>query len=112
MSKVVGPIPTTEGFNLCSEEVTGQNVKITIDDIKEKVKYQSSVVICYVLGSSPPLTVMDGYFHRIWENKGIDKVSLVNKGVFLVRFQTGKSKIKTIEEGSQMFDKNSVIVKP
>ncbi|XP_009786117.1 uncharacterized protein [Nicotiana sylvestris] len=100
-SKVIGPIPTTEGFDLCREEVIGQNVKITIDDIKDEVEYCSSAVICYVLGSNPPLSVMDGYFRIIWGNMGIDKVTLVNKGVFLVRFQTEESEIKTVEEGVQ-----------
>lgn len=74
-------------------------MKITVDDIKEEVEYWSSTIICYMLGSNPPLTVMDGYFRRIWGNMGIDKVALVNKGVFLVRFHTEESKIKVIEEG-------------
>lgn len=68
--------------------------------------------ICYVLGSNPQLSIMDGHFRRILGNKGIDKVALVNNGVFLVRFQSEESKIKTVEEGVQMFDKMPVVIKP
>lgn len=93
-SKVVGPIPATEGFDLCSEEMANQYVKI----------------ICYLLGSNPPL--MDGYFRRIWKNRGIDKLARVNKGVFLVRFQSEESKIRIVEEGVQIFDKKPVVTKP
>lgn len=39
-----------------------------------------------MLGANPPFTIMDGFFTRIWEKKGIEKVVAVNKGVFIVRF--------------------------
>ncbi|XP_019225380.1 PREDICTED: uncharacterized protein LOC109206958 [Nicotiana attenuata] len=108
----VGPIPQTEGFDLSSEELTYQNVKITIDDIKDKVGYWKSAVICYVLGSNPPLVVMDGYFKRIWGYRGIDKATVVNKGVFHVRFQSEEARNRTVEEGVQMFDKKPIGIKP
>ncbi|XP_009777272.1 uncharacterized protein [Nicotiana sylvestris] len=55
---------------------------------------------------------MDGYFRRIWGNRGIDKVALVNKGVFLMQFQSEESKIRIIEEGDKMFDKKPVVIRP
>lgn len=66
----------------------------------------------HVLGSNPPLAVMEGYFNRIWGNRGIDKVAVVNKGVFLVRFQSEEARNRTVEEGVQMFDKKLIVIKP
>lgn len=84
-SKVVGLIPDVEGLDLTSDEVNKENVKITMEDIEDEIMYWKSTVICYVLGSNPPLPVIDGYFRRIWGSLGIDKVAQVNRGVFLVR---------------------------
>lgn len=43
---------------------------------------------------------------------GIDKISQVNREVFLVRFHSVESKLKVVEDGVQMFDKKHVVVKP
>lgn len=83
-----------------------------MEDIKEEVEYWNNAVIWYVLGSNPLPAVMNGYFHTIWGNMGIDKVAQVNRGVFLVRFTQMESRVKAVEDGVQMFDKKPVIVKP
>ncbi|KAK6775973.1 hypothetical protein RDI58_026977 [Solanum bulbocastanum] len=44
-----------------------------MDDIRDEVEYMA--VICYVLGSNPPQSVMKGYFKRIWKGMGIDKIA-------------------------------------
>ncbi|XP_019259332.1 PREDICTED: uncharacterized protein LOC109237475 [Nicotiana attenuata] len=111
-SKIVGTVPNDEGLNLNCEELAGENVKISMDDIKDEIIYWKTAVICYVLGSNPPLNVIDGYFRRIWEGLRIDKIAQVNRGIFLIRFHTIERRIKVIEEGVQMFDKKPVVVKP
>ena len=60
--------------------------KIKIDDVVFKVAYWQSVVLCSVLGAYSPFNVIDGFIRRIWEQYMIDKVTMVRKGVFLVRF--------------------------
>ncbi|KAH0662373.1 hypothetical protein KY284_027304 [Solanum tuberosum] len=55
---------------------------------------------------------MEGYFRRIWRKLRVDKVSQVNRGVFMVRFGNGENRGKAMEEGVQMFDKTPVVVKP
>ncbi|XP_019236840.1 PREDICTED: uncharacterized protein LOC109217066 [Nicotiana attenuata] len=110
-SNIMGTIPMEEGLDLISE-VTEQNVKITMADIKDEVDYWTTAVVCYVLGSNPPQVVIDGYFRRIWGAMGIDKVAQLNRGVFLVRFHSIESRSKAVEEGVQMFDRKPVIVKP
>lgn len=54
-SKIVGERETSEGYDLTGkrEEQVKGNVKITMDDIKDKIIYWKSAVICYVLGSNP-----------------------------------------------------------
>ncbi|XP_070054648.1 uncharacterized protein [Nicotiana tomentosiformis] len=111
-SKTVANSPVPEGFDLKTQEPIQQNIKITMEDINNEVEYWNNAVICYVLGSNPPAAVMNGYFHRIWGEMGIDKVVQVNRGVFLVRFTQIESRVKVVEEGVQMFDKKPVIVKP
>lgn len=41
-----------------------------------------------MLRANPPLHVIEGFACRIWKDLGIDKIGMVDKGVFLVRFQT------------------------
>lgn len=45
-------------------------------------------------GSNPPLTVVEGYFNRIWKDLGIDKVAQIKKGVFMVRFHSNEGQLK------------------
>ncbi|KAH0678368.1 hypothetical protein KY284_019453 [Solanum tuberosum] len=111
-SRIVGETPGEEGIDLNGEANPSLSVKITSDDIKEEVEYWGTAVVCYVLGSNPPPTVMEGYFRRIWKKLGIDKVAQVNSGVFMVRFNTSENRGIAVEEGVQMFDKKPVIVKP
>ncbi|XP_019258689.1 PREDICTED: uncharacterized protein LOC109236904 [Nicotiana attenuata] len=83
-----------------------------MDDIKDELVYWKTAVICYVLGSNPHLTVIDGYFRRILGGLGIDKIAQINRRVFLIRFHTVESRTQVIEEGVQMFDKKPIVVKP
>lgn len=111
-SRIVATVPLDEGEDLKRESPKNSNVKITAEDIHEEVEFWKTGVVCYVLGSNPPQSVMEGYFNRIWGKLGIDLVAQVQRGVFLVRFHTAESRMKVVEEGVQMFDRKPVIVKP
>ncbi|XP_060170335.1 uncharacterized protein LOC132601250 [Lycium barbarum] len=111
-SKIVGAVPIREGFDLEGDEASTTNVKITLEDIKDEVDYWSTAVICYVLGSNPPQSVMEGYFRRIWKPLGVNKIAQVNRGVFLVRFHNEEDKTTTVEGGVVMFDRKPIVVKP
>lgn len=91
--------------------MTIPSVMIESDDIQEEVEYWSSAVVCYVLGASPPLTVMKGYFRRIWGRLGIDKIALIGKGVFIVRFATMEASLKAVNEGFNFFDQKPLVVR-
>ena len=52
------------------------------------MEYWESAVVCYVLGANPPISVMEGYLKRIWGKLGIEKISLLNRGIFMVRMSS------------------------
>ena len=62
--------------------------KIGEDDIDPEVKYWESAVACYVLGASPPLSVVTGFIKRIWNGMAIDRIIMLKNGVILVRFDS------------------------
>ena len=61
--------------------------KIVEEDIEEEVPYWQNAVTCCVLGANPPLTIIEGYVRRIWKAYAIDKLVLVKRGLYLVRFE-------------------------
>ncbi|KAL2901408.1 hypothetical protein RDABS01_026490 [Bienertia sinuspersici] len=68
-------------------------------------------MICFVLGANPPLPVMSGFCNRIWGKKGLDKVSMVGRGLFLVRFNTLEQCHKALTGDPQFFDYKPLIMK-
>lgn len=88
------------------------NIKITYDDIRPKVDFWLNVVVCHVLGANLPLQVMDGFVRRIWRKHGIDRIALMEKRIFIMRFNSVDGRVKVLEDGSPMFDKKSVVVIP
>ncbi|KAM3309356.1 hypothetical protein P3S67_011100 [Capsicum chacoense] len=110
-SQIVSRGSTREGFDLQGSDPPSPRVKITIGDVQDESEFWGNAVICYMMGSSPPQSVMEGYFNRIWKGKGVDKIAQVHRGVFLVRFSTHEEKVKVIDEGVVMFDRKPIVVK-
>lgn len=46
----------------------------------EEVKFWENAVVCYVTSANPPLHVVERC--RIWKDLLIDKIGMVNRGVF------------------------------
>lgn len=80
------------------------NVKITYDDIQLEVDFWLNVVVCHVLGANPLLQVMEGFIRRILGKHGIEKIALIAKGFFIVRFTSSESRVKVLDDGILMFD--------
>ena len=74
--------------------------------------FWESVVVCFFLGVNPPLHVMEGYVKRIWKDLSIDKIVMVAKGVYLVRFLEQQDRVKACDMNRFMLDEKSFIVKP
>ncbi|KAL2921203.1 Flagellar assembly factor FliW [Bienertia sinuspersici] len=88
----------------------GIEATIGLEDMQPKLKYWTNSVVAYVLGSNPPLNVMDGFLRRVCKSHGVDKVNLLNKGIYLVRMNSEEGKLKAMAAGVQFFDKKPVIV--
>ncbi|XP_056688226.1 uncharacterized protein [Spinacia oleracea] len=86
-------------------------VQIDFDDIQDEVDFWNSSIICYVVGANPPIHVMEGFIRRIWKKINVDKVVLVKKGIYLVRFLTMDMRDK-VTTGHFFFDNKPMVVKP
>lgn len=61
-----------------------------------------------VVGANPPLHVVDGFIKRIWKDLNVDEVGMVNKGVFLVRFNRKQEHERACGMTGPMFDKKTI----
>uniref|UniRef100_A0A803PTY7 Reverse transcriptase domain-containing protein n=1 Tax=Cannabis sativa TaxID=3483 RepID=A0A803PTY7_CANSA len=86
-------------------------VKIELEDIEEEISYWNPSIVCYVLGSNPPLHILDGFANRIWKEK-VDKVKLLTYGIFLIRFHSVEIRDEILNGGYIFFNKRPVIMKP
>lgn len=94
------------------EHTSKKNVlKIEIEDIQGEIDFWRSVIVCYVLGVNPQISVMEGYVRRMWKNMGVDKVPILARVVFIVRFHTVENRDKILKGGIPFFDSKPVIVK-
>lgn len=49
------------------------------------------------------MTVIEGYFRRIWGMLGINKIAMVGRGMFIMRFDSMESCLKGMTGGFQFF---------
>ena len=93
---------------ICSYNFSSLN----LSDIKDQIKYWESAVVCFVIGANPPLHVIDGFVRHIWKDLDIDTVGMVDKGVFMVRMKSAKSRDKAYESNGVLFDNKPFVIKP
>ena len=84
--------------------------KIEPKYVQIEIAYQNSAVLCSVLGANPPLEVVEGFIKRIWKAFEIDKIYLVKKGVFLVRFKHLSDQSIVVQKGVYFFDNKPFLV--
>ncbi|KAJ8419807.1 LOW QUALITY PROTEIN: hypothetical protein Cgig2_005394 [Carnegiea gigantea] len=88
---------TTLEFILVSEINGIKYAKLVEEDIKEEIV--------------PPFEVILGYVRRIWKDFAINKVILIKKGLYLVRFMDYQDAMKVTQKGVYQFDHKPFIVK-
>ncbi|KAJ8423455.1 hypothetical protein Cgig2_012912 [Carnegiea gigantea] len=87
------------------QEANGHRyAKTKKEDIRSEVEYWSMVVICGVMGPNPPVEVINGYVHRIWANRSIDKVVLARRGVYLSGSPTSRTNEKCILQRKALWE--------
>ncbi|XP_062089009.1 uncharacterized protein LOC133795572 [Humulus lupulus] len=96
-------------FQRDKEQEGQRDMKIGLEDIEDEIEFWSSSLVCYVLGANPPLSVLEGFARRVWKTKGVDKVGILNQGVFIIRFDSTTSRDEFLQGG---FRKENVRVVP
>jgi len=76
------------------------------------VDHWQTAVLCTVLGSNPPLGIMDRYIRKTWAQYGIDTICMVKKGLFIVRFNKLEDQLEVINKGVYYFAQKPLVVKP
>ncbi|XP_074319503.1 uncharacterized protein LOC141656489 [Silene latifolia] len=93
------------------EDVTGL-LQFTSADIKKEVDFWNNAVFCYILGANPPWDLVKSFIYRVWDQFGIDRVSFLDNGSFLVRFATVGARDALLKSGYYLFDNKPVVIKP
>ena len=89
-----------------------QIANVLKSDIVEEVNFWDTSVVSYVTNVNPPLHVIDGFVRRVWKEQDIDKIGMVNRGVFLFRFKSKEDQELVCSMNGILFDKKPFIVKP
>ncbi|KAJ8419487.1 hypothetical protein Cgig2_008717 [Carnegiea gigantea] len=85
--------------------------EIAKEDVTQEVEYWQNAVLCSVLGANRPFVVIKGFINPIWAAYEIDKILMVKKGLFLVRFIHLQDKLTVERRGIYYFDKKPFLVK-
>ncbi|KAL9244372.1 hypothetical protein vseg_018153 [Gypsophila vaccaria] len=94
------------------EEDETELLEFEPEDVQEDIEFWSQAVYGFILGSNPPITVVEGFLRRIWKQHEIDRICFMPTGVFLVRFKQKDMQEKVLSVGYNMFDNKPVIIKP
>ncbi|KAM6545981.1 hypothetical protein CsatB_026717 [Cannabis sativa] len=86
-------------------------VKITLDDIEDEISFWKPSIVCYVLGVNPPLHILDGFVHRIWQGK-VDRVKVLSYGIFIIRFHSIEDRDQVLNGGFIFFNRRPVVMRP
>lgn len=54
---------------------------------------------------------MEGFFRQIWGKQGINKIAMVRRRIFLVRFNSVEASLKGTTEGMQFFGQKPLITR-
>ena len=85
--------------------------KLDKEDILTEINFLQQAVLCSVLGANPPFEVLQGFIKKIWAKYAIDKIIVVSKRVFLVRFLSMHDKLDVVKKGVFYFGSKPLIVK-
>ncbi|KAL9243859.1 hypothetical protein vseg_017698 [Gypsophila vaccaria] len=94
------------------EEEETEMLELEPEDVQEDIEFWNQAVYGFILGSNPPISVVEGLLRRIWKQYKIDRICFMPTGAFLVRFKQREMQEKVLNSGYYMFDNKPVIIKP
>ena len=80
-------------------------------DIDGEVQFWSTTLICHILVANPPTNVKIGFVNRVWGAYGVDRITILDNGLFLVRFKTQDQQQIFLNNGHLIFDNKPVVVR-
>ncbi|XP_062119155.1 uncharacterized protein LOC133832892 [Humulus lupulus] len=87
------------------------SVKIDPEDIEDEINFWQPSIVCYVVGANPPVGVLDGFVRRIWK-ENVDKVGVLSRGVFIIRFCNLEFRDRVLNGGYLFLGKKPMVMKP
>ena len=85
--------------------------KLELEDVMDELEYWKSSVLCSVLGSNPPLEIIQKYIRRLWAQFEIDQILQIRRGIFLVRFIHQQDQLSVLRRGFYFFGNKPLVVK-
>ncbi|XP_074277152.1 uncharacterized protein LOC141600800 [Silene latifolia] len=68
--------------------------------------------MCYILGANPPWALVEDYIYTVWGRFGVERVSFLDNGVFLVRFTKNEDRDALLQSGYYLYDNKPIVIKP
>ncbi|XP_074315010.1 uncharacterized protein LOC141651188 [Silene latifolia] len=93
------------------EEPEGM-LQFTESEVQKELAFWKNYVICFILGGNPPWDVVEEFILGLWDEYGIDRISFMPSGVFLVRFKRSKDQESVLNHGHFLFENKPLIVRP
>ncbi|XP_074278418.1 uncharacterized protein LOC141602008 [Silene latifolia] len=97
---------------IAEEDELVELLQFTSEDIQPEVEFWKNSVFCYVLGANPPWKLIEDYVYDVWGDFGVDRVSFLDNGIFLVRFTKQGSRDALLKSGYYLFDNKPIVIKP
>lgn len=63
-------------------------MQIKLSDIQDEIDFRNYSIVFHIIGANPPIKVIEEFIRRIWKHYHVDKVVMVKKGMFIMRFAT------------------------
>ena len=97
---------------VCEEIDKNDIPSIEMEDIQDEVLFWRNSTVCYILGASPPQSVMEVFLRRIWVKNRIDRIGRIGNGIFLIRLMNQEDQERILAMDCQFFDGKPVTVRP
>ncbi|XP_062102998.1 uncharacterized protein LOC133813991 [Humulus lupulus] len=102
---------SSKGVNPNLNQGRKLGVKIEPKDIANEINFWQPSIVCYVVGANPPINILDGFVRRLWK-ENVDKVGVLSRGVFIIRFRNLEFLDRVLKGGYLFLGKKPLLMKP
>ncbi|XP_062099933.1 uncharacterized protein LOC133805795 [Humulus lupulus] len=98
------------GIENSQNHVKRYGIKIEPEVIAKEISYWQPSIVCYVVRTNPPVSILDGFARRLWKYI-LDKVGVLSRGIFIIRFHNLEFRDRVLDGGYLFFGKKPFIMK-